>query len=435
MSLGSREWYRLAFLTIVALIIGTASRAWGIAFAVAMAIWIGIHARDYVRFARWTRHPLQRPDTSSDLWQEPAARLFRAYRNSRNRTKSILTRLRFLRSATQALPDGAVLIRHSGEIEMYNAAALSLLGLSRADIGHNLVSLVRSPGLTALINGGIADGLVEIPATHSDCRLEIRRIDVDPDRMLILARDVTQLNRLLTMRQDFVANVSHELRTPLTVIRGYLESLEEPNLTTEQLRDVIERLRSPAERMQLLVDDLLLLTRLESSPKPGRNDVARVAVAPLLHTIAAEARQLSSGRHQITVDAQPTLTLVGVESELHSAFANLIGNAVRYSPNGGDIAVRWFSTPAGPRFEVADHGIGVPLEHLNRITERFYRVDLPGSRARGGTGLGLAIVKHVLKRHDASIGIESELGKGSLFFCVFPNAEPIVVVEPKAAKR
>jgi two-component system phosphate regulon sensor histidine kinase PhoR len=318
---------------------------------------------------------------------------------------------------------------------MYNAAALSLLGLSRSDIGHNLVSLVRSPALTTLINGQVADGIIEIPATHSDRRLEIRRIDVDPQRMLILARDVTQLNRLLTMRQDFVANVSHELRTPLTVIRGYLESLEDSNLTTEQLREIIERLRSPAERMQVLVDDLLLLTRLESSPKPGRNDLAPIAVAPLLQTIAAEARQLSKGRHQITVTADPTLTLIGVESELHSAFANLVGNAVRYSPNGGDITVRWFATPAGARFEVADHGIGVPLEHLNRITERFYRVDLTGSRARGGTGLGLAIVKHVLKRHDANLGIESELGKGSLFFCVFPNREPASAVEAKVAKR
>jgi len=421
MSFGSREWYRLIFLTIAALIIGAVSGAWGAAIAIVTAVWIGIHTRDYMRFERWTRHPLQRPDTSSDLWQEPAARLFRAYRNSRNRTKLILSRLRFLRSATEALPDGAVLIKHSGEIEMYNAAALSLLGLSRSDIGHNLVSLVRSPAVTALINGQVADGLVEIPATHSDRRLEIRRIDVDPERMLILARDVTQLNRLLSMRQDFIANVSHELRTPLTVIRGYLETLEDPNLNAQQLRDVIERLRSPAERMQVLVDDLLLLTRLESSPKPGRNDVARVAVAQLLQTIAVEARQLSNGRHHITVDADPGVTLVGVESELHSAFANLIGNAIRYSPNGGDIAIRWFSTSDGPRFEVADHGVGVPLEHLNRITERFYRVDLPGSRARGGTGLGLAIVKHVLKRHDASLGIESELGKGSTFFCVFPS--------------
>jgi two-component system, OmpR family, phosphate regulon sensor histidine kinase PhoR len=420
MTFGAREWTRLVLLAIVALLVGAVFHAWGSAIALVLAIWIVMQAREFLRFVYWSRHPLQRPDISSDLWQDPAERLFRTYRASRRRTRNILTQLRYLRSAAEALPDGAVLIKHSGEIEMYNVAAQSLLGLSRSDAGQNLVSLVRSPPLTALIDGQVPDGLIEIATMHSDRRLEIRRIDVDPQRILILARDVTQLNRLLSMRQDFIANVSHELRTPLTVIRGYLESLDDPNLDPKHLHELVKRLRSPAERMQVLVDDLLLLTRLESSPKPGRSDVAPVAVAALVQTIAAEARQLSNGRHRITVSADPELKVRGVESELHSAFANLIGNAIRYSPDGGDIDIRWYTTPAGPRFEVSDHGVGIPLEHLNRITERFYRVDLPGSRARGGTGLGLAIVKHVLKRHDATLGISSEPGKGSVFSCVFP---------------
>jgi two-component system phosphate regulon sensor histidine kinase PhoR len=173
--------------------------------------------------------------------------------------------------------------------------------------------------------------------------------------------------------------------------------------------------------MKVLVDDLLLLTRLESSPKPSQTDVDVVAVAPMLESIVAEARQISDGQHRITLEADPSLRLRGSEFELHSAFSNLIGNAVRYSPEGGDIHVRWFATDAGPRFEVEDHGMGIPAQHLTRITERFYRVDLSGSRARGGTGLGLAIVKHVLKRHDATLGVQSELNKGSLFYCVFPQ--------------
>jgi len=236
----------------------------------------------------------------------------------------------------------------------------------------------------------------------------------------VLARDVTQLNRLLTMRQDFVANVSHELRTPLTVILGYLESMEDDTLDPAQLRRLLERLRAPAKRMKVLVDDLLLLTRLESSPKPSQTEVDLVAVAPMLEAIAAEARQISNGRHRITVEADPVLKLRGSEFELHSAFSNLISNAVRYSPDGGDIAVRWFATEGGAHFEVEDHGMGIPEQHLGRITERFYRVDLSGSRARGGTGLGLAIVKHVLLRHGATLGVRSELNKGSVFYCDFP---------------
>ena len=362
---------------------------------------------------------MRRPDHTVELWQEPAVHLFRSMRHSRGRLRRLVTRLRYVRAATEALPDGAILIKRNGEIDMFNAAAQSLLGLTVGDVGKNLVALVRNPEIAALVNGDVADGLVEIAATHSELRLEVRRIKIDESRLLILARDVTQLNRLLSMRQDFVANVSHELRTPLTVILGYLESLDDATLDRDELRDLLGRLRSPTRRMKVLVDDLLLLTRLESSPRPSQTDLDMVNVATMLETIVADARQVSAGQHRITLDADPALRLRGSEFELHSAFSNLINNAIRYSPDGGDIHVRWYRGTTGPHFEVEDHGMGIPAQHLTRITERFYRVDLSGSRARGGTGLGLAIVKHVLKRHDATLGVRSELNKGSLFFCDF----------------
>ena len=415
------ELIRTGALTVGVLGIGLLTRLWGAAVVIGLLVWAGPHAREFARLREWSRHPMRRPDNTIELWQVPAVSVFRTLRQSRARMRRLLTRLRYVRSATEALPDGAILIKHNGEIEMFNAAAHTLLGLSSRDVGQNFVSLVRNPEIAALVNGQAAEGLVEITATHSDLQLEVRRIDIDEARVMILARDVSQLNRLLSMRQDFVANVSHELRTPLTVILGYLESLDDETLDRDQLRGLMARLRPPAKRMKVLVDDLLLLTRLESSPKPSQTDVDTVVVAPMLEAIAAEARQLSDGRHTITVEADPALRLRGSEFELHSAFSNLIGNAVRYSPDGGDIHVRWFATPAGPRFEVEDHGMGIPSQHLTRITERFYRVDLSGSRARGGTGLGLAIVKHVLKRHDATLGVQSELNKGSLFFCVFPR--------------
>ena len=247
-------------------------------------------------------------------------RVFRSLRVLRSRIRRLTTRLRYVRSATEALPDGAVLIKRNGEIDMFNLAAQTLFGLSARDVGQNFVSLVRNPEIAALVNGQAAEGLVEITATHSDLQLEVRRIDIDETRMLILARDVTQLNRLLSMRQDFVANVSHELRTPLTVILGYLESLDDESLDREQLRGLIARLSSPAKRMKVLVDDLLLLTRLESSPKPSQTDVDTVAVAPMLESIVSEARQISDGQHRITLEADPTLRLRGSEFELHSAF-------------------------------------------------------------------------------------------------------------------
>ncbi len=416
------ELVRTGSIIGAVLAIGAITQFWAISIVIGLAFWVVPHVREFVLLRQWSRRPMRRPDNTVELWQEPAVRVFRSLRLLRNRIRRLTTRLRYVRSATEALPDGAVLIKRNGEIDMFNMAAQTLLGLSSRDVGQNFVSLVRNPEIAALINGQAAEGLVEITATHSDLQLEVRRIDIDETRMLVLARDVSQLNRLLSMRQDFVANVSHELRTPLTVILGYLESLDDDSLDQEQLRGLLARLRPPAKRMKVLVDDLLLLTRLESSPKPSQTDVDMVAVAPMLESIVAEARQISNGQHRITLDADPTLRLRGSEFELHSAFSNLVGNAVRYSPNGGDIFVRWFATDEGLRFEVQDHGMGIPAHHLTRITERFYRVDLSGSRARGGTGLGLAIVKHVLKRHDATLGVQSELNKGSLFFCVFPHS-------------
>ena len=415
----ARELFRIGSLAIAVLIAGLITALWGLTIGVALLIWIGPHAREFVRFQRWSRHPMRRPDHTVELWQEPAVHLFRTMRHSRSRLRRLVTRLRYVRAATEALPDGAILIKRNGEIDMFNAAAQSLLGLTVGDVGKNLVALVRNPEIAALVDGDVADGLVEIAATHSELRLEVRRIKIDESRLLILARDVTQLNRLLSMRQDFVANVSHELRTPLTVILGYLESLDDEALDRDELRDLLGRLRSPTRRMKVLVDDLLLLTRLESSPRPSQTDLDMVNVAAMLETIVADARQVSAGQHRITLEADLALRLRGSEFELHSAFSNLVNNAIRYSPDGGDIHVRWYQTATGPHFEVEDHGMGIPAQHLARITERFYRVDLSGSRARGGTGLGLAIVKHVLKRHDATLGVRSELNKGSLFFCDF----------------
>jgi len=235
----------------------------------------------------------------------------------------------------------------------------------------------------------------------------------------VIARDVTELNRLLSMRQDFVANVSHVLRTPLTVILGYLESMADEPLDAQLAAKLARRLEPPAQRMKSLVEDLLTLTRLESSPQPSADMIEAVDGGELLRTLRLEAEQLSKGAHELVFDLEENLVVEVVPREVQSAFSNLIGNAIRYSPDGGRITVRWFRSSDGAHFEVEDHGVGIAPEHLSRITERFYRIDLASARVRGGTGLGLAIVKHILRRHNTYLQVQSELGKGSLFFCVF----------------
>ena len=263
---------------------------------------------------------------------------------------------------------------------------------------------------------------VELPAPVDSSRvLSARFVAYGKKQRLLLATDISQFRRLEQVRRDFVANVSHELRTPLTVITGYLETLldsDHPGL--EPWRQPLRGMGQQAGRMLHLIEDLLLLARLEAPKErlPGKP----VAVPKLLADIVEEAQALSSDQgHDITLEADPKLWLIGVEKELHSAFSNLVINAVRYTPAGGRIAIRWFTDPMGAHLEVADNGEGIAAHHLPRLTERFYRVNRHRSRGSGGTGLGLSIVKHILNNHGAQLHITSEVGVGSVFRCDFPS--------------
>ncbi len=419
MAPNSDDYLRWAVLALVAALGGwlLSSVAWGVATGLAGLVFL--NWLDYREFLRWSGAPLTRPAARSIFWQTPLDRLFRTIRGGRERSRSLAMRLRFLESTADALPDAWVMVRGMGEIEQANSTAQHLLGLGPDDPGQNLLGLVRHPALVALMNGEVEEELIEMASPVSDhMRLEVRRIPLD-ERTLFIARDVTELNRLLSMRQDFIANVSHELRTPLTVIIGYLESIADEPLDPDLVAELARRLSPPAERMKSLVEDLLTLTRLESAPLPNADTIEAVNGGTLLQVLRLEAEQLSNSAHELLFDVEEDLVVEGVPGEVQSAFSNLIANAIRYSPDGGRITVRWFSSSDGARFEVEDHGLGIAPEHLSRITERFYRIDLAGARVRGGTGLGLAIVKHILRRHNTRLQVESELGKGSLFFCVF----------------
>lgn len=413
------EYLRWAALALVAALGGwlLSGVAWGIATGLAGLVllnWL-----DYRELVRWSLSPLTRPQARSAYWQAPLDRLFRSIRGGRERSHALATRLRWLETTADGLPDAWVVVRGAGEIEQANSTAQRLLGLGPNDQGRNLLGLIRDPALVDLMNGDVEGELVEIASPVSDgMRLEVRRIQLE-EATLVLARDVTELNRLLSMRQDFIANVSHELRTPLTVIIGYLESIADEPLDPNLVAHLAQRLNPPAQRMKSLVEGLLTLTRLESAPLPNPETIEAVDGGQVLQSLKLEAEQLSNGAHELIFHIEQNLAFEGVASEVQSAFSNLIANAIRYSPDGGRIAVRWFRSSDGARFEVEDHGLGIAPEHLSRITERFYRIDLAGARVRGGTGLGLAIVKHILRRHNTRLQVESELGKGSLFFCVF----------------
>ncbi|TVS17332.1 MAG: phosphate regulon sensor histidine kinase PhoR [Gammaproteobacteria bacterium] len=413
-------WFTIALLT--GLVLGSLFDWFTMGLLLGIAPWLAWRVRDLRRFDAWLNHSLGRPPPMYGVPEDLAYRLWRLRRESRNRMQRLTRALRELQQATEALPDAAVLLEGQDSIAWFNRAGADLLGLEQRDLGRALSGLMRSPELVAVLHHAELEGAIEMPSPLADGRtLDVRVIVLTNARRLLLARDVTQVAKLRTVRQDFIANVSHELRTPLTVILGYLEALED-DTEADVLRSTLQRMQRPATRMKTLVEDLLLLSRLDSTSPTGSDTGSEVNVPALLRRITTEAGALVTDNHRIELEIDLELRLVGVERELQSALSNLIVNAIRYSPDGGVIGIRWCQDGDEARFAVSDQGIGVAEEHVPRLTERFYRVDVGRSRDAGGTGLGLAIVKHVLRRHDSELQVVSRPGQGSTFSCNFPAA-------------
>ncbi|MCP3869366.1 MAG: phosphate regulon sensor histidine kinase PhoR [Gammaproteobacteria bacterium] len=340
----------------------------------------------------------------------------------RKRKRKLSPLLSGIHKSTKVLPDATVVLNSKGEMEWGNIVARGMLGLERKrDRGRMIDELITNQAFQNYYSAGDFSHPLNITSpVNDDIRLEIRIVPYGKVKYLLQARDITRLRQLETVRRDFVANVSHEMRTPLTVIHGYLETMgESEGEDLAPWQNIITQMRQQTGRLQRIVEDLLLLSRLES---PGQEDglQAPVDVPMLLEFVRDEALSLSKGEHSITTDIDETIKLQGSASELESIFSNLVFNAVRYTPAGGRIRLRWWSSKRGPCFLVKDTGIGIEAEHIPRLAERFYRVDVGRSRKSGGTGLGLAIVKHALTRHGSQLKIESEPGKGSSFRCCFP---------------
>jgi two-component system phosphate regulon sensor histidine kinase PhoR len=323
-----------------------------------------------------------------------------------------------LRTAACALRDALVLLDPHGHVRWCNPAAQRLLGIAwPRDRGQPLAARFGDGEAGAWLRAGQGDADDVASPVDAAVRLELNLIPYSEHRRLLIARDISRVTKLEQVRRDFVANVSHELRTPLTVIHGYLELLDPEDVPA--LAPVLNEMRTQSQRMRQIVEDLLELSRLEMQQHVPEE---RVEMASLLESLRREAEALSHGKHRVAVEDQGHVDLLGSPKDLHSAFSNLVSNAVRYTSEGGGITIRWRRTPTGAEYSVTDTGYGIPAEHLTRLTERFYRVSSSRSRATGGTGLGLSIVKHVLNLHDARLRIESEAGKGSTFTCVFDKA-------------
>ncbi len=416
------EALRLAGLVGIGVVVGLFVGQPLTGLLVAGAFYAGMQMRQLARLERWLRRGRSfRPPRANGLWGMIFDNIYRLQRRHRSRRRRLVQLLDRVKAASNAMPDATIVLQGDGEMVWWNRLAADYVGLQwPRDQGQRIANLLRHPSFYDYFTTGDWEEAVKVPSPISVRRmLEIRIVPYGREQQLLLAREVTRLHRLETMRRDFVTNITHELRTPLTVIRGMSETLGDDPDIDPSLQHGLNTIQQQTARMGRLVDDLLLLSRLETGE--AVRGKTTVEVGQMVEGLRDEACALSDKEHQITISGDPALVVHGDEGELRSAFSNLVVNAVKYTPDGGSIDIQWHEGDGAACLSVTDSGPGIAAHHIPRLTERFYRVDEGRAADAGGTGLGLAIVKHVLARHGARLDIHSELGRGSRFRCVFPE--------------
>lgn len=421
-SIASRAVWALAAWLLAAVLIGLIFDRVGIALAVVLGCYALSHLYRLIRMESWLRRAgtAVTPDYDG-LWGEVLAMVSALERRKEFHKQRNVLMLREFRRLTTAMPDGAVLLNTDNEILWFNRHAGERLQLRRKrDFGMRIENLVRHPTfIDYLQSGEFSEAVTFQTPGRSNQWLSLYLVTSrDAPQRLLIVRDVTRQVLLEQMRKDFVANASHELRSPLTVVSGYLDSLGDEESLSPAWRQPVAEMRRQTERMRTLIDHLLELSALEQRSEGPAAEF--VDVAGMLSMLRKDALSLEIRPHIVDLKLDSKAGLRGAERELHSIFANLIDNAMKYTPQEGEVHIRWWTDAQGGHLSVADRGIGIASEHLPRLTERFYRVDAGRSREMGGSGLGLAIVKHALQRHEGRLEVQSEVGKGSVFTCHFP---------------
>jgi two-component system phosphate regulon sensor histidine kinase PhoR len=429
----TQAWLSAAGRLLLTVLVGAAAgwlfgNLWG-GLACALALHLAWVLANLFRLEWWLRHRnYAEPPDVGGVWGEIIAQIVRLHRRKRFHKQRFVQLMRQLQRSTAALPDGVVILNAQREIVWFNRMAARLLNLRRtADLGMRIENLLRAPEFVRyLAAADFANPVVVRTTTGEDGFLSLQVAPYGDGQLLLLVRDVSRQMRLEAVRRDFVANASHELRSPLTVISGYLETLAADPVLDAELHGPLAEMRRQAERMTAIIRDLIELSRLEETDEVIGGEP--VDVAALISLLRKDVLARSVHPKDVRIRVESQAQLLGDEPEIHSAFSNLVDNAAKYTPADGSIEIRWSVDEDGGHFAVTDTGMGVPPEHIPRLTERFYRVDAGRSRATGGSGLGLAIVKHVLQRHGATLEVKSTLGAGSTFTCHFPPeriAQPV----------
>lgn len=420
-------------LSIILLVCGcVAFLAFGItamwmALAVILFLWAIIHLINLAKLVKWLERRSKSPN-GSGVWGEVFGLLHAKNKKSRKRKQKLTRALRRFNQMAEAIPTGIVILNSQGRIEWINKYACRDSNLDKKNDGNSILkNLIRIPEfhhfmedpINAIDKKGLKITLMDDELFPKYIRL--KRIPFEENTELLTTQDITLKEQYDANQVAFVANVSHELRTPLTVVNGFLETLAEtPDLPKEQRQKFIETMQKEGNRMQSVLADLLTLSHLEQGENAS-DKYQLFSLSTMTALIIEECEHLSREQHNIIKEIDGGIHFLGNYKDIHSALSNLAFNAVRYTPEGGDITIKLEKlNDKQARFSVKDTGIGIPHEHIPRLTERFYRVDNGRSRATGGTGLGLSITKFALAKYHTHLDIESELGKGSTFSVVLP---------------
>lgn len=417
-----RHFLVLAAVSLAGFAIGELVLAWLLLFV----SYAAFNFYQLLRLTKWLAkdHSSNKsaPPESFGLWGGIFDGIYRLQKQERRASAYLENIVNKAQESSAALEMAVIMIDRRNNLDWWNQASESLLGLRYPqDRRQPVTNLIRDPRFSEYFSGNAYDEPLKLNAPGDSGRvLEFQIALFGENERLMIARDITQLHRLELMRTDFVGNVSHELGTPITVIKGYLEAImDNMQDLDDKWQKPIRQMHQQSSRMENIVKDLLLLSSLETKTRPRPQD--SFSLLQLFSEIRNDTQQIFAKKsHDFRLDCDEKLQFLGERAELYSAISNLVTNAAKYTPAEGTIMISAQNSEAGLEIVIRDNGIGIESQHLPRLTERFYRVDVSRSSETGGTGLGLAIVKHIVGRHDGELNIDSEVGKGSRFVCHFP---------------
>jgi len=418
----STFWFLLLEIFIYFIISSIFSQKLAVVIVLAtLIIFILIHIYWIYKLSNWVESPsLKNLPNGTGIWQNIFAKLYRTYRQQKKSQTQLTTTLDQFIQAAEAINDGIVGVNEDNEILWSNKKAQKMLNINpKKDYNQPINYIFRNSDLSNYLTKENYEDSINIHNTNNKLDIEIKATFFSENHKLITCRDLTSLKKIQNLRKDFVSNFSHELKTPLTVISGFLETLEDRKKIDVQSKKIISLMSEQAHRMKKLIDDLLLLSNVESDYLQNRSE--KIIMRDIFKKIKNEVSFIDQQQHKISYSLNNEINIYGSSTEIYSAFINLLTNAIRYTDKKGEITVSWNKINNDAIFQVADTGIGIPEKHLKRITERFYRVDEDRSRESGGTGLGLSIVKNIMHQHQGEIRVASEINSGSSFKLIFPS--------------